>query len=67
MNQDHNGHLLKIGDIVNIPCRIIAGSDDPVYNATVETIHVMPGTNLRNTVALNTTQVVFLSPDEPPI
>lgn len=61
MPHDASGLELKVGDIVNVPCRIVKIFPGEVYcNVNVETLHHMYPTDNVSSFTLNARQVEFL-------
>lgn len=59
MLHDKNGKLISVGDTINIPCRVKSITMDEQYcNLTVETIDPMLPYTDKQTITLNTKQVV---------
>ncbi len=43
MPHDANGQLLEVGDLVNLPARVVAiHTDGPYCNLDIELVHPMP-------------------------
>lgn len=58
MPHDIDNELLKVGDVINILCKIVTITLNKDYcNLTVETLHNMPPYNNPTTLTLNTKQV----------
>lgn len=59
MPHDKNGNLVEVGNTVMIPCKVKSITmDEQFCNLTVETIDPMPPYNDKQTITLNTKQVV---------
>jgi hypothetical protein len=59
MPHDRDGQELKVGDLVNVPCRVKAIHLTEDYcNVDLEVRHPMPPAQTINTLALNAKQVV---------
>lgn len=62
MPHDKNGNVLKVGDIVNVPCKIKSISMGEEYcNVELQTIEKMFPSDNTSTMNLNAKQVEFVS------
>lgn len=60
MPHDANGKVVKVGDIVNIPCVVksVTPAED-FCNCTLETKYAMKGNDSKNTITLCANQVTI--------
>lgn len=57
MPHDRNGKLLKVGDVVNVPCRVTQLHEGTEHcNVQLETLEPMPPYTEPYTLSLNTRQ-----------
>lgn len=63
MPHDINGNLLQVGDIVNVPAKVISVQPSDDYcNVTLETTRPMPPYTAGTSIVLNTKQVEKVGP-----